>query len=145
MALNRSARAAGITLLLMVAFCGWYAIAADYGYGALAGTYTYSGNGESSTLVLKSDRTFEQRLQHDGKVDHTVGTWHREGEGGVVFSGAFLRLPGQRSFADSPGSEEATWQHPEFYGHFEKILTVYPKLSLDGGDKEVVLHRRLFH
>jgi hypothetical protein len=145
MALNRSARAAGITLLVIVLFCVWFNIASDYDPPRLAGTYIFQKANVSSTLRLKADETFTQTLTADGQTKHAQGTWHRIGEGGIVFSGAFLRLPGQRSFADSPGSDEALWQQPEFYGHFEKILTVYPKLSLDGGDNEVVLHRRLFY
>jgi hypothetical protein len=134
-----------IILLSFVAFCGWWWIASNYDYAALSGTYIFTGSGQSSTLVLKSDSTFQQELRHGNVTDHATGTWRRFGEGGVVFAGGFLRLPGQRSYADSAGSDAASPRHPEFYGHFEKILTVYPKLSLDGGDKEVVLHKRLFH
>jgi hypothetical protein len=145
MALNRSARAAGTTLILMVLFCIWFNIASDYDPPRLAGTYTFQNSNVSSVLRLKADETFTQTLTADGQTKQAQGSWHRIGEGGVVFSGDFLRLPGQRSYADSPASDEASWPHPQFSGHFEKILTVYPKLSLDGGDKEVVLHRRLFH
>ena len=144
MAMKRYARVAAIALLPFVLFWVWFNIASDYDPPRLAGTYTFHSSNASSILKLKADRTFTQTLTADGQTKSASGTWRRDGEGGVVFSGDFLRLPGQRSYADSPGSEEASWPHPEFYGHFEKILTIYPKLSLDGGDKEVVMHRRLF-
>jgi hypothetical protein len=145
MALNRPARAAGLTIGVIALFCLWFNIASDYDPPRLTGTYTFHSANVSSVLRLKADETFTQTLTAGGQTEQAQGTWRRMGEGGVVFSGDFLRLPGQLSYADSPGSDEASWQHPEFSGHFEKILTVYPRLSLDGGDKEVVLHRRLFH
>jgi hypothetical protein len=145
MAMTRSARAAGITLLLMVAFCGWYAIASNYDYGALSGTYRFKGNGESSILMLKSDRTFHQELKHDGKLNQTDGTWRRIGEGRVTFSGNFLRLPGQQSYADKFGNESSSATDTDFGGEFKKILTVYPELHLDAVPNDIVLHKELFH
>jgi hypothetical protein len=142
--LKRASYAIGSILLAFVLFCVWFNIASDYDPPRLAGTYTFHSANLSSIFVLKADQTFTQKLTTDGQTKYAQGTWHREGEGGVVFSGDFLRLPGQRSYADSPGSEEASWPHPEFNGHFEKILTMYPKLSLDGGSNEIVLHRKLF-
>jgi hypothetical protein len=142
--LKRASYAIGSILLAFVLFCVWFNIASDYDPPRLAGTYTFHSANLLSVLVLKGDETFTQTLTADGQTKYAQGTWRREGEGGVSFSGDFLRLPGQRSDADSPGSEEASNPHPEFYGHFEKILTVYPKLSLDGGSKEIVLHKKLF-
>jgi hypothetical protein len=142
--MKRLTRAVGLALLPFAAFWVWYSIAADYDYGALSGTYIYRSSQESSTLVLNSDRTFQQTLSRSGTLTRTTGTWRRIGEGGVVFSGSFLRLPGQRSYSDSPVSEHSA-ANDEFYGHFVKILTVYPKLSLDGGSNELVFHKNLFH
>jgi hypothetical protein len=76
--MNRSARSAGIVVLVIALVIGWYCIAANYDYGALAGTYTFSGNSETLKLILKSDRTFQQELRHDGKLETATGTWpHR--------------------------------------------------------------------
>jgi hypothetical protein len=111
----------------------------------LAGTYTFHNANISTILVLKPDLTFTQQLSADGQTKHAQGTWHRVGEGGVVFSGDFLRLPGQRSYADSPGSDEASWPHPEFSGEFHKVLTVYPEIWLEGVPAGVALHKKLFH
>jgi len=142
--LKRVGYAVGSLILGFAAFWIWYGIAANYDYDALARTYTYNKSNIAAVLVLKADQTFVEELTTNDQSKVAKGTWRRIGEGGVVFSGSFLRLPGQRSYADSPGSEEASWEHPEFSGHFEKIWTVYPKLSLDGGSNEVVLHKRLF-
>jgi hypothetical protein len=144
MLVKRAVRVLLIVLTVPILFCVWFNIAADYDPPRLAGTYTFHNANISTVLILKADETFTQTLTADGQTKYAKGTWHREGEGGVTFSGDFLRLPGQKSYADTPGSDEASWRYPEFYGHFEKIWTIYPKLSLDGGDKEIVLHRRLF-
>ena len=43
----------GVTiLLLIVLFCGWYTVAANYSYKAVSGTYSFRFNGDKSTLVL---------------------------------------------------------------------------------------------
>lgn len=72
----------------------WYCVAADYSYGAVSGTYPLSLNGEVSTLILNKDRSFQQELSRDGKVERTQGSWRRLGEGGVVFSKEFLKVSG---------------------------------------------------
>jgi len=142
--LKRLGYVVGSLILGFAAFWIWYCIAANYDYDALAGTYSYSKSNLAVVLVLKADQTFAEELTTNGQNKYANGTWRRIGEGGAVFSGDFLRLPGQRSYADSPGSEEASWEHPEFSGHFEKIWTVYPKLSLDAGSNEIVLQKRFF-
>jgi hypothetical protein len=144
MLLKRAIRVLLLVLTIPILFCVWFNIASDYDPPRLAGTYTFRTANLSTVLKLNADETFTQTLTTNGQTKSGKGTWRRVGEGGVGFSGDFLRLPGQRSIADSPGSDEASNPHPDFYGHFEKILTVYPKLSLDGGDKEIVLHRTLF-
>jgi hypothetical protein len=84
-------------------------VAADYGYGAVSGTYTLRSEGESSTLVLQRDRSFQQELSHGGKNVRSQGTWRCFGEGGIAFSTEFLKLPGQEISNDG-----------EVYGTVEK-------------------------
>jgi len=134
-----------IALLSFGLFWIWFSIASDYDPPRLAGTYTFHNANVSTVLKLKADETFTQALTTNGQTKSAQGTWHRIGEGGVVFSGDFLRLPGQRSYADSPGSDEATWKHPEFGGEFHKILTIYPEIWLEGVPAGVALHKQLFH
>jgi hypothetical protein len=44
---KKIASAVAAVLLLIALFTGWYAIAANYDYGALAGTYVLNRNAES--------------------------------------------------------------------------------------------------
>lgn len=76
----------GAVLFLALTWC-WYAVAADYSYRAVAGTYIFRSNAESSTLFLGRDQRFQQNLSRDGKVEHAQGTWRRIGEGGCVLKG----------------------------------------------------------
>ncbi|MGD0649126.1 MAG: hypothetical protein ABR971_14155 [Acidobacteriaceae bacterium] len=142
--MKRAIRVLLIVLTIPILFCVWFNIASDYDPPRLAGTYTFHNANVSTVLKLKADETFSQTLTINGQTKSAQGTWHRIGEGGVVFSGEFLRLPGERSAADSPGSEEASNPHPEFYGEFHKILTVYPEIWLEGVPAGVALHRKLF-
>lgn len=87
--------ACGAALFLLV-FWVWYCWAADYGYGAVSGTYVFRNDGEHSTLVLLSSRVFHQELVRSGTVERVDGTWRRVGEAGIVFSKEFLRARGQR-------------------------------------------------
>jgi hypothetical protein len=97
----------GAVLVLVVgAFVGWYCVAADYSYGAVSGTYTLSLTGETSTLILNKDRSFQQELSRDGKVERTQGSWRRLGEGGVVFSKEFLKVSGQEVRPDGQADGE---------------------------------------
>ena len=90
MAVKRFSRAGLLLLIAILLFWLWYWRAADYTSNALAGTYTYAGNGETSTLVLKRDQTFQQQLNRDGASEHAQGSWRRYGESGVAFSKEFL-------------------------------------------------------
>jgi hypothetical protein len=81
--------------LAIALFFFWYSVAADYGYRALSGTYTFSSNEERSTLILKSDHSFQQELSVHGKLESATGTWRRIGESGVAFSKEFLIVSGQ--------------------------------------------------
>jgi hypothetical protein len=89
----------GIFIAIAIFFL-WYSAAADYGYRAVSGTYTFTSNEERSTLVLKSDRSFQQELSRHGKVERATGTWRRIGESGVAFSKEFLIVAGQEPGAD---------------------------------------------
>jgi hypothetical protein len=100
------ARTICAVLLPLCIFSIWYSVAADYGYGAVSGTYTFRQHGEESTLVLGKDRTFQQDLRRNGIVQHAEGTWRRLGEGGMVFSSEFLKLSGQESRPDGQADGE---------------------------------------
>jgi hypothetical protein len=95
-----SARAAGTVLLLVTLFVLWYVIASDYSDGIASGTYHLSQNGETSTLIIKPDHSFQQELNRSGKVQRAEGSWRRLGEGGIAFSKEFLLVSGQEPGAD---------------------------------------------
>jgi hypothetical protein len=90
-------RAAVATLVILALGVGWYTVAADYGDGVVAGSYRLSGNGETSTLLLKPDHTFEQVVTRAGGGEHAEGGWRRLGEGGITFTDGFLHLAGAPS------------------------------------------------
>src|ERR1700761_2223094 len=90
----------GCLFLLVVCFVLWYSVASDYGDGVASGTYYLAEKGETSTLVLKPDHTFQQDLSEHGEVKRATGTWHRVGEGGIAFSKEFLAVAGQEAHAD---------------------------------------------
>ena len=96
----------GVLVLLMVAFIGWYSIAANYDYGVVSGAYSFRHGNDESTLILRRDRSFQQELKHNGKVEQSQGTWRRIGEGGVVFSKEFLKLSGQVTRSDGEADGE---------------------------------------
>ena len=95
----------GVVLILAFLWC-WYMVAADYSYRAVSGTYIFHGDGESSTLVLRQDQSFQQDLNRDGRIEHVRGTWRRIGEGGVVFSREFLKVKGQEVRSDGQADGE---------------------------------------
>lgn len=82
----------------------WAAAAMNYGDSVAVGKYRFVGNGESSTLVLKLDHSFQQDLQLGNMKQHGEGTWRRLGEGGIVFSKEFLIVSG-----DEPGPDGTTF------------------------------------
>jgi hypothetical protein len=115
-------------------FWVWYAIAANYDYGALAGTYVFQGRGETCILYLRPDRTFVQELDRSGEIQRSRGQWHRYGESHVSFSNAFLKLTGEEMNADG-----------QAHGQFDKTLGIFPNLvlaPLPGGPQ---FHKKLFH
>jgi hypothetical protein len=142
--MKRALYSIGGIIALFALFCVWFSIASNYDYDALRGTYTYKNANVSSTLVLHADRTFSQQLTDGGKTVSASGTWNRIGEGGVTFSADFLRLPGQQSSADVPGADQDSIAHPWFYGYFDKTLTVYPVLRLEGTASNLAMHRNFF-
>jgi hypothetical protein len=74
MKLTASARVSGGLLLLILVSWVWYSVAANYDYGAVAGTYSLRRTGEASTLVLKEDRSFQQELIRRGKIERAKGS-----------------------------------------------------------------------
>lgn len=127
-------RSAYVVVVLLIAFTIWYSIAANYDYGALSGTYEFRGGGETCTLRLNSDRTFQQVVFHSGVTRKSQGQWLRYGEAHVSFSSEFLTLPG----------EELNQEH-EAHGQFEKTIGLFPKLVLAPIPDGPKFHRLLFN
>ena len=142
--MKKSARVAGLVLLGLVIFLGWWASASNYDYSALAGTYAFHGQGVKSKLVLNADRTFHQEVTKNGQTQTANGTWHRSGEGGVDFSIEFLRVPGARTFLEEFGKGYGSIEDNEFYGHFEKILGIYPILKINANPLGPTFHKVWF-
>jgi hypothetical protein len=105
----------GVVVLLFI--CG--TVAMDYGDSVAVGTYSLAQNGETSTLVLKPDHTFQQKLNQSGKLELTEGNWHRFGEGGIEFSQQFVVLSGQERSA-----------HGQAYAEMHKTLGLFVSLVL---------------
>jgi hypothetical protein len=135
MRLNTSAKVSGGVLLAILLFWIWYSVAADYSYKAVSGTYDLRGSGETSTLVLKPDRSFQQDLVRAGKSEHAEGSWHRSGEGGIDFSKEFLKVTGQEMEPDGG-----------FAGHIEKSLGLFVSIELNANPAPggPTFHKRLF-
>ena len=142
--MNRSLRAAAGTFIILLLLVIWFVIASGYDYADLAGTYTTKADGVSFSLILSPDRTFHEELQDSAGPKSADGSWRRIGEGGVAFSGEFLRLPGQQSYSDRFGHDSNSTTNADFGGNFYKILTVYPELDLNGSPTDIRLHKRLF-
>ncbi len=112
--------------LSWVCFGVWYSIASDFSDQVVAGTYNLAQNGETSTLVLRADHSFQQDLLHSGTVSHSQGTWrHVGGYGGIAFSKEFLVLSGQELGADGTP-----------YGDIHKQFGFLVSLSLSTYDVE---------
>lgn len=106
----------GACLLCYVVWALWFVAASDFDDGVIAGTYHLAGDGETSTLHLNRDHTFDERLNRDGAVQNARGTWRSNSPfGGVVFSRDFLPLRGEE-----PGSDGLT------YAGINKVLGLYP-------------------
>jgi hypothetical protein len=127
---NKSALAIASILLVLGLLVGWYVIAADYSYHAIAGTYTLKMKDASSTLVLREDQTFQQTLYEHGINKSSQGTWRRLGEGGVVFSSSFLSTLGQEAVASG-----------EVYGEAKKALGIFITIHIQNNANEPVYHK----
>ena len=117
--MRKLACVAGALALSFVIFNVFWYIYADYGDSVTSGTYHLAQNGETSTLVLKPDHSFQQELSKLGRVEHAVGTWQRIGEGGVTFSEEFLTVSGQEPDPDGTA-----------FGDLHKDLGLFVSLTL---------------
>jgi hypothetical protein len=122
LALNRLARISALVLLPIVFLDVWYVVAADYDYGALAGTYVLDQNGVRCTLHLRSDRTFVEELNRTGMAQTAEGTWRRYGEAHVSFAKEFLKFAGEEQNA----SGEAHGQFNKSFGLFIALARPRP-------------------
>jgi hypothetical protein len=109
----------GSLVVLAVGFALWYMIASDYGDGVASGTYHFAENGETSTLVLKPDHTFQQELSVRGESRSAIGTWRRNGQSGIAFSREILLVPGQE-----PGADGIAYAH--IHKDFGFFVTLIP-------------------
>lgn len=109
-----------IPFALLIGFVLWYTVASDYGDGVTSGTYHLAQNGETSTLILKPDHTFQQELNKLGNVKRAAGTWRRFGEGAIEFSKEFLTVSGQE-----------LGQNGTPYGEIHKRLGLFLSLTLN--------------
>jgi hypothetical protein len=116
--------------LLLGLLVGWYVVAADYSYRAVAGTYKLETNNASSTLVLREDQTFEETLDEHGLQKISQGTWRRIGEGGIVFSNTFLSTPGREAQTDG-----------EVFGEVEKAFGLFISIHIHHSPNEPVYRR----
>jgi len=123
----------GGVVFLILASGFWYSTAANYDYGALAGTYRFRRNGEICTLYLHADRSFEQELLRSGGTQKSRGQWHRFGESHVSFSKEFMTVSGEEKNAEG-----------EAHGEFEKVAGLFPVLVLAPLPNGPRLRRRLF-
>jgi len=120
MKLARNVAAVGFCLVLCyLAFAIWYVVASDYSDSAVSGIYRLAQDGETSTLVLKPDHTFQQELSRLGKLQSAQGTWRRVGQAGIAFSKDFLTISGQELSANGTA-----------YGEIHKTLGFLVSLTL---------------
>jgi hypothetical protein len=134
MRVSKPLRIGGWILLSLSVVWIWYIVAANYGYGAVSGTYVLRCREGTAALVLRPDRSFQEDLNCGGKSERALGRWHRFGEAGIVFSREFLKLPGQKISSDG-----------EAYGRVEKtFFGLLPVIKLDPIPGGPNLKRRLF-
>jgi hypothetical protein len=107
----RGAGWVGVVLLLTVTLgLFWYWEGENFSDRAVSGTYTFRLNGETSTLVLRPDHSFQQELDSAGTVRRAEGSWHVFGEGGIAFSEEFLKVPGEEMGASGrPYGQIENW------------------------------------
>ena len=131
--MKRSITNLGIPILFIVVLSVWYYVAADYDYGALAGTYGLRRHEEICTLVLRKDQTFTQELYRSGHPQEVQGTLWRYGEAHVSFSNEFVVLAGEEPNACG-----------EAHGEFQKTLGIVPFLVLAPLPDGPTFHKVLF-
>jgi hypothetical protein len=100
-------RASSIAILAAIfLFSFLWIVVSNYSDAVVCGTYHLRHSSDSSILILKPDRTFDQELTRSGRKDYAHGTWHTLGQGGISFSKEFLAVKGEEvepdetSFAD---------------------------------------------
>ncbi len=97
----------------------WAITAMDYGDSAAVGRYTFGRAGETSTLVLNADHTFQQTRRLGNLEQQSQGTWRHLGEGGISFSKEFLVVSG-----DEPEPDGTT------YSDMHKTFGLFTSLRL---------------
>ena len=123
-----------VILLPILIFWVWYSIAADYGYTVVYGTYSLDNGSEKSTLVLSSNRRFQEEVIRGEKSERAEGSWRRIGQGGIVFSKEFLKLAGQEL---RPTGEADAEVHKRYFG-------LLPWIQFDPDPEGPSYHKRLF-
>lgn len=123
----------GCGFLVLAVFWLWYVVAANFNYGALAGTYVYKGPGETCTLYLRSDRTFVEELNRSGRVEKSEGQWDRYGEAHVSLSKEFVKLTAEELNASG-----------QAHGQFDKTLGLFPRLVLAPLPDGPTFHKKWF-
>lgn len=109
----------GAIFIAVVCLFLWAVVVMDYGDGVASGTYTFTHGAETSTLVLKSNHTFQQTRRIGNVQQQAVGTWRRVGQGGISFSKEFLVVTG-----DEPEPDGTT------FCELHKFLGIFPSLRL---------------
>jgi hypothetical protein len=118
--LTRNLASAGLCVVLCYfAFVLWYVVASDYSDSVVSGTYRLAHDGETSTLVIEPDHSFQQELSRSGRLQRAQGSWRRLGQGGIAFSKEFLRMSGQELSANGTA-----------YGDIHKTLGFLVSLTL---------------
>ncbi|MFY9646963.1 MAG: hypothetical protein WAK29_17420 [Terriglobales bacterium] len=121
-----------VFLLTVVVGTFWYWDAENFSASAVSGTYTHHLRGETSTLVLKPDGSFQQELDVAGTVRRAEGSWRVSGEGHIAFSGEFLKVSGEEM---SPAGQA--------YGQIEKWFGVV-SITLAPNPDGPRFHKKLF-
>jgi hypothetical protein len=73
----------------------WYGKVSSVPDETVSGTYAGDEEGVPATLILKSDRTFEQTVTHGGIAKHAQGTWTLSPAGEIDFSKSFIKATGE--------------------------------------------------
>jgi len=109
----------GVLVVIGFGFVGWFRVASNYDYDALAGTYVMDGAGEKCIVELYADGNFSEQLMHSGTTKLAQGKWTRYGESHMSFSPEFMTVSGEELNASG-----------QTHGQFEKMLGVFPSLTL---------------